>query len=458
MNDAPKHAQTMGELHEVVFEWPRTEPSSVIVTGTFDQWSSSLHLEKGHDGFSGKTFIEYGQKITYKFVVDGDWKVDDSLPTEADGAGNINNVYTAPERPVKATENGEPVKQNGDRKEVDTSRFSLTDLAATIVAAEGTSSALEYVTSSVGGAIKGVIGVDPWSPVKLEFESPREPGYFQLEEPLKTETISELGQVSPIVPIPIVPVNAPENNDPVPPTKAEVSAATEEPSTHTPIPPTSPAAEETIPPPNNLTSSPSAAAQVEHREEEEVASPAAPPPESVNPIPSETTSIPEEKAATSTSPQTNGVVAVEPAVVSDGVKALEQDQPPEQDKTVKPLEEVKAAESEKEVKTTEPETQIKPSESDKEVKEPPKKAEALSEPPNEEKTTSASEQTPSGTPTSTAPSTPAKKQHLFPSSESPGTATDSPPSAYSTRKKKGSIFRRISIKGIFGSDKDKEKK
>lgn len=41
------------------------------------------------------------------------------------------------------------------------------DFATTIAAADGTSSALDYVTSGVGGAIKGVIGVNPWSPAKV---------------------------------------------------------------------------------------------------------------------------------------------------------------------------------------------------------------------------------------------------------------------------------------------------
>lgn len=59
----------------------------------------------------------------------------------------------------------------------------------------------------------------------------------------------------------------------------------------------------------------------------------------------------------------------------------------------------------------------------------------------------------------TTPSSTPSKKHVFPSSGSPkSTFTDSPPaSILGSRKKKGSIFRRISIRGIFGGNKDKEK-
>lgn len=69
---------------------------------------------------------------------------------------------------------------------------------------------------------------------------------------------------------------------------------------------------------------------------------------------------------------------------------------------------------------------------------------------------------PTPTPTPTAPSTPVKKsQHTFPSSDTPGSVNDSPSSSKfstSSRKKRTSIFGKISLKGIFGHDKDKEKK
>ncbi|KAJ7937347.1 hypothetical protein B0H13DRAFT_209903 [Mycena leptocephala] len=53
----------MSDLHEVLFTWPSTEPGSVIVTGTFDEWTSSVHLVKGESGFHGSTKIPWDTKL-----------------------------------------------------------------------------------------------------------------------------------------------------------------------------------------------------------------------------------------------------------------------------------------------------------------------------------------------------------------------------------------------------------
>ncbi|KAF9468901.1 carbohydrate-binding module family 48 protein, partial [Collybia nuda] len=86
----------MADKHEVVFQWPHSEPNTVIVTGTFDDWAKEIHLEKDTTGFRGSVRIGWNEKIAYKFIVDGEWMVLEGEPTEADGAGNINNIYTAP--------------------------------------------------------------------------------------------------------------------------------------------------------------------------------------------------------------------------------------------------------------------------------------------------------------------------------------------------------------------------
>lgn len=97
---------------------PHTEPTTVIVTGTFDKvssqsggifhssshvpnkWASSIHLVKVPAGFEGVTQIPWGQKIKYKFIVDGKWVVHEGQPTEVDPGGFVNNIYTAPAKPV----------------------------------------------------------------------------------------------------------------------------------------------------------------------------------------------------------------------------------------------------------------------------------------------------------------------------------------------------------------------
>ncbi|KAG8994894.1 hypothetical protein FRB94_009609 [Tulasnella sp. JGI-2019a] len=88
----------MAPMYEAEFIW--TEPAgSVILTGTFDNWSQSIRLAKGEAGFIGKVQIPYGQKTDYKFVVDGRWTVNYNFPTEWDQAGNMNNYIMAPAEP-----------------------------------------------------------------------------------------------------------------------------------------------------------------------------------------------------------------------------------------------------------------------------------------------------------------------------------------------------------------------
>ncbi|KAF9651275.1 hypothetical protein BDM02DRAFT_3091509 [Thelephora ganbajun] len=109
----------MSDLHEVVFRWPYNA-NEVIVTGTFDQWSSSVRLNKGPSGFAATIRVPWEETVLYKFIVDGKWTTIDQAPTEADWRGNVNNIYHAPTKPQEidtpryeppaAQEPEEPVK------------------------------------------------------------------------------------------------------------------------------------------------------------------------------------------------------------------------------------------------------------------------------------------------------------------------------------------------------------
>jgi hypothetical protein len=65
-----------------------------------NKWASSIQLVKVPDGFEGVAEIPWGQKIKYKFIVDGEWVVHEDQPTEVDPGGFVNNIYTAPAKPV----------------------------------------------------------------------------------------------------------------------------------------------------------------------------------------------------------------------------------------------------------------------------------------------------------------------------------------------------------------------
>ncbi|KAG1753689.1 uncharacterized protein EDB91DRAFT_1099341 [Suillus paluster] len=99
----------MDDLHEAEFSCtcvhrclagPMADASDVILTGSFDHWSRSMHLPKGASGFVGNVKVPWSEKIPYKFIVDGKWITRDDRPTELDSAGNLNNVLFTPSKPV----------------------------------------------------------------------------------------------------------------------------------------------------------------------------------------------------------------------------------------------------------------------------------------------------------------------------------------------------------------------
>ncbi|KAH8920583.1 carbohydrate-binding module family 48 protein [Atractiella rhizophila] len=86
----------MSAGYEHEFKW-ETDASTVIVTGTFDDWKSTVTLDKLESGgFSKKVTLPHSTKVLYKYVVDGVWKPNDSQPTERDDSGNVNNVFEVP--------------------------------------------------------------------------------------------------------------------------------------------------------------------------------------------------------------------------------------------------------------------------------------------------------------------------------------------------------------------------
>jgi hypothetical protein len=66
-------------LYTHTFTWPPTPSHSVIVTGTFDNWSGTrhhLHKDESAGGFwKGSVEIPFGERIAYKYVVDGHWLI-----------------------------------------------------------------------------------------------------------------------------------------------------------------------------------------------------------------------------------------------------------------------------------------------------------------------------------------------------------------------------------------------
>ncbi|KAL6799161.1 carbohydrate-binding module family 48 protein [Trichoderma sp. SZMC 28013] len=76
------------------FKWEHPA-EEVFVTGTFDNWTKSEQLAKEGDVFQKTVALkDASQKIYFKYVVDGNWTVNESSPKEADHEGNVNNFIT----------------------------------------------------------------------------------------------------------------------------------------------------------------------------------------------------------------------------------------------------------------------------------------------------------------------------------------------------------------------------
>ncbi|PLW09615.1 hypothetical protein PCANC_24959 [Puccinia coronata f. sp. avenae] len=82
------------------FRWESSVPDRVSIKGSFDQWQSPLELEKHPSGkFSAPIHLDYGSKVSYKYVVDGTWRHNPNEPTETDSNGNVNNILQVPQHP-----------------------------------------------------------------------------------------------------------------------------------------------------------------------------------------------------------------------------------------------------------------------------------------------------------------------------------------------------------------------
>jgi hypothetical protein len=77
-------------MGKYTFTWEH-DANDVYVTGTFDNWKKTVQLEK--EGSVFKKTVELPKfKTQYKFVVNGNWCINESAPKEDDGNGIVNNI------------------------------------------------------------------------------------------------------------------------------------------------------------------------------------------------------------------------------------------------------------------------------------------------------------------------------------------------------------------------------
>ncbi|KAJ5953114.1 hypothetical protein N7454_000010 [Penicillium verhagenii] len=103
------------------FQW-LSPASEVFVTGTFDDWGKTVKLDRVGDIFEKEVSLPIGEKIQYKFVVDGIWTTDKRVREENDHSDNLNNVLlpeeiqtqTPSQTQTQTQTQTEPFDQNQD--------------------------------------------------------------------------------------------------------------------------------------------------------------------------------------------------------------------------------------------------------------------------------------------------------------------------------------------------------
>lgn len=461
-------AANMQNNHEVLFEWPDAEPATVVVTGTFDQWSSSIHLTKGSNGFKGSTQIPWNEKIAYKFIVDGQWSIAPSQPTETDPSGNVNNIYIAPSKPSLPTMDStspatlEPIVKATEKPAANGDAFASDKHETEQVTSEGVSQAVSDLAIAPK---QSVVGGDEGKPEDTTTEAPApEPVSKAVSEPTTEPAAAE--------PTPVIPE-----------TPATLSEPTTEPASKLAPPPfiepalSAPTVVETVPAeehaelPPKATSEPILEAKSVSEPTSTVLAGAPIVPIAIVPVnaaennESPPPSVGTKKEASTHSPFSftptpAPPVPVEPAVVAGAIPSASV-QPPTAvpESTPAPAEAVAATEPVPEPVAPASSDVIQDlkstSQTNYDVSEKPTNGPA----PQEDK---ASPQPEPVKPLPSPPSTP-KKKEAFPLTESPSSSPSSP-SKFGTpgpaRKKRNSIFGKINIKHLFspGKDKDKEKK
>lgn len=96
-------------------EFPADGASSVEVTGNFDDWNKSnppLIKDDKCGKFKGVIKLDRQEKLVFKFIVDGDWKLNALYKVEHDDGGMENNYVDAHE--LKIMEQFEQITKDQD--------------------------------------------------------------------------------------------------------------------------------------------------------------------------------------------------------------------------------------------------------------------------------------------------------------------------------------------------------
>merc|ERR1712051_817206 len=118
---------TSSSLHPTTVSWKESSPSPSLVelAGSFSSWSP-LPMTRSDEGIWTAVVELASGRHEYKVIVDGDWRVDESVEKVNNGMGSWNNVLRVEED--KAEEVEETHAEEGRNKEVNETVKDETDV------------------------------------------------------------------------------------------------------------------------------------------------------------------------------------------------------------------------------------------------------------------------------------------------------------------------------------------
>merc|ERR1712051_419214 len=118
---------TSSSLHPTTVSWKESSPSPSLVElcGSFSSWSP-LPMTRSDEGIWTAVVELASGRHEYKVIVDGDWRVDESVEKVNNGMGSWNNVLRVEED--KAEEVEETHAEEGRNKEVNETVKDETDV------------------------------------------------------------------------------------------------------------------------------------------------------------------------------------------------------------------------------------------------------------------------------------------------------------------------------------------
>merc|ERR1711971_1249644 len=114
-------------LHATTVSWPESSPTPSLVelAGSFSNWSP-LPMTRGDEGTWTAVLELASGRHEYKIIVDGHWRVDESVEMVNNGMGSHNNVFHVEEDKAEQVE--ETHAEEGRNEEINQSVRGKTDL------------------------------------------------------------------------------------------------------------------------------------------------------------------------------------------------------------------------------------------------------------------------------------------------------------------------------------------